>query len=359
MAAGVRQRAGAGDRRPCRRPVGAQRGVGGDRRDVHHPLADGDRQRCLQVHRRGTQLESHGTRLDRPRGAHGDPPHQPRRRVRMRAGPRVRPGAGSRCVSHHRRWEDVDAGAVRGREHRLRRPGDGPRRPQRSVRGDVAAGDQDLESEERRAGERPVGDARRRHDVEAAGGARAARGEPRGGQDRRRGRPVRSQSRVHADRRHRPLAVPLRRRRRHLAPREPQPRYGGTRAVLRALRRVAGRSGPAVLRHGALQRVPGRRRIARPLGLRRRGRQPRHLGRSTERRPLPDRARRRGEHDAEPRQELHARGAADRADVPRVHRYQGAVQPVRQPPGRRLLPHAEHRSERRHLRRPVAGDRRL
>src|SRR6266542_999956 len=96
---------------------------------------------------------------------------------------------------------------------------------------------------------------------------------------------------------------------------------------------------------------------SRALGVRGRRRQPRHLGGPTERRPLPDRARRRGEHDAEPRQELRPRGAADRPDVPRVHRYQGPLLPLRQPPGRRLLPDAEQQPGRRPLGGAVAIDR--
>src|SRR5205823_251117 len=85
----------------------------------------GDRQRRVQVHRRGAHLESYGPRLHGARRAHCHPPHEPRRRLRVRVGARVRPGARPRRVPHHRRRQDVEPRAVRGREYRLRRPGSG------------------------------------------------------------------------------------------------------------------------------------------------------------------------------------------------------------------------------------------
>ena len=94
-------------------------------------------------------------------------PQNPGHRARLRARPRLRPAAGARRLPHDRRRQDVDARAVRRREHRLLRHRDGSEQPAHPVRRHVAARDPHLGARERRAGQRPVQVARRRRDVDS------------------------------------------------------------------------------------------------------------------------------------------------------------------------------------------------
>src|ERR1041385_8504257 len=74
-----------------------------------------------------------------------------------------------------------------------------------------------------------------------------------------------------------------------------------------------------------------------------------HLHRPTRPRPLHGRARRRREHHAEPRPDVHAHRAANRPDVSRPRGHARALLRVWQPPGRQLVPDAEPWSGRSQL----------
>ena len=171
-------------------------------------------------------------------------PEGSRHRARLRAGPRVRPAAGARRLPHDRRRQDLDEGALRGREHRLLRPRDGPVEPAHPLRRHVAARDPHVGPHERRPGQRAVRVARRRRHVEAAHRARAA--DEAGGQSRGRDRALEPEPRLRADRdrRRHPLerrahrkrpALALGRRRPAVDAGEPRPqRDGAARTTTRA-----------------------------------------------------------------------------------------------------------------------------
>src|ERR1043166_7984992 len=180
LARGVRQPAGAGDRRAGAGAVGPQRPLGRDRRDLLHPLDPRAGYRRVPLDRRGPQLATPGARRHGAHRAHRDPSREPRCGAGVRAGTGVRAGPGPRRVPHRRRRQDVDPRAVRRREYGVLRPGDRSGRPEYAVRRHVAIRSEDLAPAERRAGERAVGVARRRGDMEAAGGTRAPGGRARG-----------------------------------------------------------------------------------------------------------------------------------------------------------------------------------
>src|SRR5947208_3607384 len=241
LARGLRQRAGAGDRRARHRALGAQCGVGGDGRNVLHPVDDRAGQRGLPLNRWWPELAAHGSRFHRAHRPHCDRSHESRHRAGLRAGPRLRAPAAARRLSHRGRRSHLDPRPVCGSEHRMLRPRHRSRRSQYAVRRDVAVRGEDMAPAERRAGERAVGVARRRPHVEAPGWSRAARREARRRQSRRRGRALEPEHGVRARRGPRPDALPQRRPRHLLARRVAQPRHGRARAVLRALRRRARR----------------------------------------------------------------------------------------------------------------------
>ena len=98
------------DRRHRRRAVGSEHGLGRHRRGVH-PQPHLGRRRHLQVDRRGPIVDAHGPREHRPHRQDHRPPEQPRRRARVRAGPRLRTATGARRVTARpdggKTWERV------------------------------------------------------------------------------------------------------------------------------------------------------------------------------------------------------------------------------------------------------------
>ncbi len=66
-------------------------------------------------------------------------PADPDTRLRRRAGRRLRPDEGSRCLPLDRRRHDLDAGALRERDDRRVRTGDGSDQPAHPLRGDVGS----------------------------------------------------------------------------------------------------------------------------------------------------------------------------------------------------------------------------
>ena len=219
-------------------------------------------------------------------------PASSRHRVRLRARPRLRPPARARDLPHARRRKDVGSGAVRRREHRLRRPRHRPVQPADALRRYVAPADQHVGAEERRRERGRLHVARRRRHVAQALGPRSAGGRPPARQDGRRGRAGQPAPRIRARRGHDARLLPVRRRRRDVEAGQPAARAHRAVAVLHALRRVARRREPAVLRVGVVERLGRRRRDAaegRDAGRRR---QPRHLDRSDQRRPDHGRQRR-------------------------------------------------------------------
>ena len=119
-----------------RRAVRPERRLRRHRRG-EHPRQRRGRQRHLQVDRRRQDLEA---RLEagRPDRHDGRPPDEPRHRLRRRARPRLRPQPGARRLPHHRRRQDLAAGARQGRRHRRQRRLLRPEQPAHPLRRPVA-----------------------------------------------------------------------------------------------------------------------------------------------------------------------------------------------------------------------------
>ena len=184
LGAHLRQSARLVDRLSRRRPVGRERRLGRDRRDVH-PQRHLPGERHLQVDRRRQDLEMHGAREHGPHRPDRHRSAEPGRRLRRGHGPRLRAPAGARRVPHHRRRQDLGAGALRRREHRVLRHRHGPDQPANPLRRDVADAHQDVGEVERRARRQPPRLARRRNDVDAPEGQRPSRHRDRQGRPRR------------------------------------------------------------------------------------------------------------------------------------------------------------------------------
>ena len=127
----------------------------------------------------GTDLDAHRPRRDRPHRPHPRPSHQSRHRLRLRDRTHHRTAAGARRVPR-----PTDGGAalgsraVRRREHRLLGLSMDAKNPRTSVRRHVAGRDASVGHAERRARQRHLRVARRRHDldaIEASGGSAASR----------------------------------------------------------------------------------------------------------------------------------------------------------------------------------------
>ncbi len=146
----------------------------------------------------------------------------------------------ARRLQDDRRGPDVAAGPVPGRPHGRGRHLDGARQPRRPVRRAVGGVAQVVGDELRRPGQRPLQVRRRRRDVERDHArARDARGRRR--QDRRRGVPGRSGSRVGARRERGGRRLPLRRRGPDLGARQRAARPAPARVLLHPrVRRPAG-----------------------------------------------------------------------------------------------------------------------
>ncbi len=240
-----------------------ERRLGGDgRREDPQPHLRGAGR--LQVHRRGRDLDTHRPREDGAHPAHRRASAGSQHGARLRARPCLRPAAGARRVSHHRRRRHVDARAVRGREHGLLRHRDGSVQPARALRRHVAAGDSHVRTHERRPRQRTVRVARRRHHVDASQGERPthqAGGEGGGGdrhlesaarlRDDRDGRRHSVERRAHRER----PAVAIGRRRPPVGAHQPRPQRDGARALLLAHGRGHRRRGRDVLPHGVVLQV--------------------------------------------------------------------------------------------------------
>ena len=90
--------------------------------------------RRLQIDRRRQDLAAHG-----PQGFAHHRPHrhssdEPRHRLRRRPGPPLGAEQGTRHLQDDRRRQDLGGVQVHRREHRLHRPGDGPRRSRHPLR---------------------------------------------------------------------------------------------------------------------------------------------------------------------------------------------------------------------------------
>ncbi len=216
---------------------------------------------------------------------------------------------------------------------------------------------------ERRARQRRLPDARRRHDLEEA---RERAAEVAGRQDRRRHRAVEFEPDLRAHPDAEPgLALALRRRGRNVEGRELGSHAHRPRGLLHPHRGESGQPGRSPHRQQQLPPLDRRRPHVSRAGFRRLRRLPRHLDGPEEPRPLgADRRQRHGHHD-QPRAHLHERDAADRPDVSRRARPPGAVLDLQQPAGRRHDARAERSAGagaqrallRRHHRRRV-GNRR-
>ncbi len=123
-------------------------------------------------------------------GAHpspAPPPHEPRRGLRVCPRPGVGREPRPRRLQDGRRRQDLVEGALRRREDRLRRPGDGPEKPREALRGDLAVPALALVLQVGRAGLGSPRHPRRRRHLEAPDrGRRPAQGRARA--DRRRHR---------------------------------------------------------------------------------------------------------------------------------------------------------------------------
>ena len=143
-------------------------------------------------------MVAHGPREDRAHRPNRRRSSQRRRRRRVRAGARVWSAAGARRVPHERWRQNVDAHAVRRREHRVLGRRDGREQPAHSLCGHVAARNPYLGTRQRRARQRPVQVDRRRPDVETPCRSRTAEIAAR--QDIAAGVTRQSKSRLRADR---------------------------------------------------------------------------------------------------------------------------------------------------------------
>ena len=239
---------GIGDRRrPRRRPLRQQHPLGRHWGEEQPALPVLGRRR-LQIHRRRQGLDEDGPRRLARHRPHRGAPHRSRYRLRRRPRPPLGPEQRARRLQDHRRRQDVDARAVRGRHHRIRRPRDGTRHPLHAVRRGVAPAALGRQPYGRGGpGQRTLQDQRRRQDVEASHRSRVEERPPdrshRPHRHRNLGAEPQARVRVHSggSRHHRGSAgtlrgrVPLRRRRRDV---DPGQRPAGDPALL--LRRDLG-----------------------------------------------------------------------------------------------------------------------
>ena len=341
LAPNLRRPAGAVDRRAGDRTLRRQRGVGGDRRVVH-PLQRLHRQRRVPLHRRGPHLAAHGARGDGKDRAHRHPSRRPGTRVRRGGGPPLRPAAGARALPHHRRRGELGAGALLRRELGRDRRGDGSHQPAHPLRRDLADADLDLGARERRPGKRALDQPRRGRQLDPAGGRRAAPGHH--GPDRPRHDRGGSGPGLRAHRNQlqpgvrgaggaRGHAVAVRRRGALLDDGQRRSRAGAAAPLLLAHGGRARRRRRGALHVHRAHALAGRRCFLRGhLGRR----QPRHVDRSARPGAHDHRQRPGSAHLHQPGAQLVPSAPAHRPDVPRPHRHPGALQPVRQPPGRAL-----------------------
>jgi len=197
-------------------------------------------------------------------------------RAGRRARPLLRAEPRARRVPLHRRRQDLEADAARGRRHRRGGHGRRSRQPAGGLRGDLAGAQLAVAvvlPAQRGAGQRPVQVHRRRCELEAPGRSRLAQRRPRAHRHRHHARQPRlcRGERRRASGAERPL--PLRRRRRDVAGAEPR-RLAAER-LLQPHHRRSHRSGPRVL--GRPVDPPLRRRrqeLARLQGRARRRRLP-------------------------------------------------------------------------------------
>ncbi len=222
-----------------------------------------------------------------------------------------------------------------------------------ALRGHVADRNPHMGSHERRARQRALQVRGRRAHVEAPDGSRVA--EIAGRQDLSAGRAEQFQPRLRADRNGRRapgrrrhadaerIALAQRRWRRALGARQLRSTAARPHALLHALRDCAGQRQRGVLSVGRVHQDARRRedehRPLRPPGAERR--QPRHVDRSHQRRPLRRRARRWAELFRQSRAQLAPGSTAGRPDVSRRGRQSDPVQRLRQPAGRTVHPRTQ------------------
>ena len=138
----------------------------------------------------GTQLAAPRAGEDRAHPSHRRPPGRPRTAWVAAHGPGLGREPGARRLQDRGRRQDLAKGPLRGRAHRRRRPGDGPRQPEQALRRDVGVPALALVLPLRRSGLRALRHPRRRRDLEAAHrGRRPAQGRARTHRPRRGSRP--------------------------------------------------------------------------------------------------------------------------------------------------------------------------
>ena len=220
----------------------------------------------------------------------------------MRTRARLRTATGTRCVPHHRWRQELGAGAVRRRKHRLLRARHGSNQPTQALRGHVADRHQDVDSRKRRSRKRAVHVERWRHDLDPL--ARAGAAHARGRQGQGRDCAVERRSRLRHDRnrrwssverqgnRSRP-GVAIRGRRAHLARGQLRPQRHGPRALLLTHLRRARQRERNLFPDRQLQRVSRRGSDADPADRRSRAwrRSSRHVDRSDRSQPHDHRSR--------------------------------------------------------------------
>ena len=200
-----------------RRVVDAQQHLGRRR-----PLQDDRRRRHLAA-RRPRELRAH-----RP---HPGEPGRRQHRLRLRHRPPLGQPRGARRLQDGRRRQDLEEGPLRGRRHRLLRPGGRSPGPVDPLRRHVAVPPHAALVLLRRQGQRPLQvDRRRRH--LAAAQDRPARG--REGADRRDRGAVAAERRLRPGRVGRHGPVPLRRHGRELAAGQQLVQRAGAPVLLRA-----------------------------------------------------------------------------------------------------------------------------